>query len=977
MKAIKTACIFILFLISSNFKAVALPLYVPISDTEAKNILLSIHKIPENKQKVEILLDLAYYYLSRAEESRPDLDSASTYISQATELAEKLNFTKGKLTGILFTGIWNREKKNEAKAVVIYKKVLAAAQKEKLYELEGRTWYEFAILQDKPARLSCYQKARLCYQKAGDKLRVNYMDILRDWAGEISVKNQYFPGNLQISPANIPAIKQSLAQTKSEKERLDLLLKLASIYIYRPGEEKIHIDSAVFLLEQAKQLSLKLKDKHSYNESLLLRASAYHDRNETNGSRAILKMLTDSSRIKLLVNLSDHYWFSAYKTPGKINVSYIDSSYLLNQQGLKESMRLKKPLYIKQNMDRLLRICDYRKRDSKTAPETIYTFITDNQQAAGYPSKAKIYSIFCGDYNNRGNFYKALYYAQLAEQNLNSRLSDDDKLSVYTNLLLLYKRRENYKKSLVFHDKIIDDAPVMGKKILIYSIVSSYAECLIAMKQPKAALNYIKQTYIKMPPDREEAFVYYHVALGHCYKALNQFDLAEKNYKEAIKFRERQRGYTTLLYNDLAALYASKKMFKEAGETFKDYEGKINASPTLIPFLSLKSQIDSAMGNYKSAYSLLSISKKLSDSVYAVSKDKHTQELEFQYQTQKKEADLRLKDDNIRFLNQSAELLKQTTQNQEAQLKEASLIALKNISDLKLKQKDIDLLNQKSKLQLSNMQKQEFQQKVAIGAAVMLLLLTLLLYRLYHLKRTGNKQLEIQQHKIELSNNKLRTLLEEKEWLLKEIHHRVKNNLHTVMSLLESQSAYLENDALEAVRNSQHRIFAMSLIHQKLYQTDDVKTINMAQYIPELINYLSDSFDTRSNIQFNLNIENIEFGVSEAVPLGLIINEAITNSLKYAFKNVPVGQISISLQETGPEIYELTMQDNGIGLPDDFELKNVKSLGIKLIKGLTGQLEADLRIENNKGTKITISSLSLHNLFIKSMQNDADLESVA
>jgi len=275
------------------------------------------------------------------------------------------------------------------------------------------------------------------------------------------------------------------------------------------------------------------------------------------------------------------------------------------------------------------------------------------------------------------------------------------------------------------------------------------------------------------------------------------------------------------------------------------------------------------------------------------------------------------------------------------------------------------------------MQKQEFQQKVAIGAAVMLLLLTLLLYRLYHLKRTGNKQLEIQQHKIELSNNKLRTLLEEKEWLLKEIHHRVKNNLHTVMSLLESQSAYLENDALEAVRNSQHRIFAMSLIHQKLYQTDDVKTINMAQYIPELINYLSDSFDTRSNIQFILNIENIEFGVSEAVPLGLIINEAITNSLKYAFKNVPVGQISISLQETGPEIYELTMQDNGIGLPDDFELKNVKSLGIKLIKGLTGQLEADLRIENNKGTKITISSLSLHNLFIKSMQNDADLESVA
>src|SRR5262249_22759774 len=133
-------------------------------------------------------------------------------------------------------------------------------------------------------------------------------------------------------------------------------------------------------------------------------------------------------------------------------------------------------------------------------------------------------------------------------------------------------------------------------------------------------------------------------------------------------------------------------------------------------------------------------------------------------------------------------------------------------------------------------------------------------------------------------NEQLQYLLKEKEWLVREIHHRVKNNLQIVMSLLNSQSAYIDNEpALTAIHDSQHRVQAMSLIHQKLYNSENLSSIEMSNYIRELAYNLRDSFNAGKHIRFNFNIESIEMDVSQAVPVGLILNEAITNSIKYAF----------------------------------------------------------------------------------------------
>ena len=134
-------------------------------------------------------------------------------------------------------------------------------------------------------------------------------------------------------------------------------------------------------------------------------------------------------------------------------------------------------------------------------------------------------------------------------------------------------------------------------------------------------------------------------------------------------------------------------------------------------------------------------------------------------------------------------------------------------------------------------------------------------------------------------------LLKDKEWLIKEVHHRVKNNLQMVISLLNSQSIYLNDEAaVVAIQESQRRMHAMSLIHQKLYQSENVGVIDMRAYINEFISYLKDIFETGSSIRFEQDVDPIKLDVGQAVPVGLILNEVITNSIKYAF--VPIKMTS-------------------------------------------------------------------------------------
>jgi len=204
----------------------------------------------------------------------------------------------------------------------------------------------------------------------------------------------------------------------------------------------------------------------------------------------------------------------------------------------------------------------------------------------------------------------------------------------------------------------------------------------------------------------------------------------------------------------------------------------------------------------------------------------------------------------------------------------------------------------------------------------------------------------------------IKAALEEKGVLLREIHHRVKNNLQIIISLFNLQTSYVQDEsAYKALKEGQDRIKSMALIHERFYQSDGLSQIDFDDYIKRLTDNLFQSFKvSRDHVALKINAEKISLDIDTAVPCGLIINEIVSNSLKHAFKDGRNGEILIELKKTSESQYKLTIEDNGIGMPEGFSVDNSESLGIQLIQALTDQLEGHMKMEYSptKGVKYNI-----------------------
>ncbi len=197
--------------------------------------------------------------------------------------------------------------------------------------------------------------------------------------------------------------------------------------------------------------------------------------------------------------------------------------------------------------------------------------------------------------------------------------------------------------------------------------------------------------------------------------------------------------------------------------------------------------------------------------------------------------------------------------------------------------------------------------------------------------------------------------LKEKELLLMEIHHRVKNNLMVISSLLNLQSRQIKDQkALSLLKDSQSRARSMALIHEKLYSSTDLKRINFGDYINDITEELFKTYLTHPGVTLKMDVENLMLDINTSIPLGLIINELVSNSLKYAFATDEKGNIIVAFHKKD-DIYTLTVGDNGTGLPDDLDLNNTKSLGMKLVTSLTEQLDGRLELDQTNGTCFKIS----------------------
>lgn len=204
---------------------------------------------------------------------------------------------------------------------------------------------------------------------------------------------------------------------------------------------------------------------------------------------------------------------------------------------------------------------------------------------------------------------------------------------------------------------------------------------------------------------------------------------------------------------------------------------------------------------------------------------------------------------------------------------------------------------------------------------------------------------------------KLKSSLSEKEILLKEIHHRVKNNLQVIISLLNLQGGYLHDEGtLRAMQEGQNRIRAMALVHEKFYQLDGISEIDFGEYIEKLCQYIFQTYpETSGKVELEVESDNIALDLDTAMPCGLLINEIVSNSLKYAFPNGQEGKITIELKAVPENKIQLLVRDNGIGISEEYQLRDPSTLGLQLIGALTSQLNGEVEMFRSNGTTFNIT----------------------
>jgi two-component sensor histidine kinase/ligand-binding sensor protein len=208
----------------------------------------------------------------------------------------------------------------------------------------------------------------------------------------------------------------------------------------------------------------------------------------------------------------------------------------------------------------------------------------------------------------------------------------------------------------------------------------------------------------------------------------------------------------------------------------------------------------------------------------------------------------------------------------------------------------------------------------------------------------------------ERAEEALRGMVKQKETLMQELQHRVKNNLGIISSLLSLEKPRLtDNQAYQVFTNAENRIRAMSRIYEQLYRSDTLTRIDLNTYIADLVQGLVDSYSPdRERIRLSLQVDALPMDLKRAVPLGLILNEVMTNAVKYAYPGDAQGEIRIGMSKADATI-TLTVSDDGVGLPADFDIKKTESLGLQLVKMLTDQIDGTLTIVGGKGTTIAVS----------------------
>ena len=721
------------------------------------------------------------------------------------------------------------------------------------------------------------------------------------------------------------SLHSALNSVKSNTARIDIYLELADLQIKKSGEFKADLDSAETFVNKANNLNRSVKSLKESGYILIEEARLSRERGQKQEGKvlaeravAVLKKLNDKFLLaQAYIENAEYY--------NQLDIKQLPQKIKLIEQGIQclrqSNVHVQLRAATLQFLADLYTLMPGDTKALKTLQESL-----NDYKSVNYPLIQGVYDLFARIYYDQKDFNNSLKYELLALETAERVKDTSMQLCEINNSLgLIYLALDEKEKAISYFLEAFKMAELNHDSHNVILLFNNITHTYVRMNKAADALKFaesIPRKYLKANGDSYDFMV--PISYLNIYTALKKFREARYYCDQLITILNMDKNFDNVRYNMLTAVstfYIESKNFPAAAKYLKINETLTNKlkNPVIISQNErLWYRLDTAMHNYQAANRHFLHFFNIHDSLFNETKSRQIQQLRVQYETEKSKNELKIKDQHITFLNESAKL-------QKTVLDKTTLI--KNIT---------------------------------IIAILFLFVITLLIYKQYRNKRKinnvmvqTNEMIIGKNHVITQKNAQLEGLLAEKEWLLKEVHHRVKNNLHMVICLLESQAAFLEGDALKAIEKSQNRIYTMSLIHQKLYLTGDLKSIEMAVYIPELITHLKDSAGDAQNISFRFNIDQISLDTSLAIPLALIINEAVTNSFKYAFPDNRRGEIYISL-EAQDELIKLEISDNGVGIEGENIQINPVSLGMEMIRGLAKEIRGNIDIKARGGVKITI-----------------------
>lgn len=743
---------------------------------------------------------------------------------------------------------------------------------------------------------------------------------------------------------NVTGLLQKLQNTGNDTNRINVQLQLARHYLYKPGKPHKNLDSATYYITQAEKLSKAIHATAHLDSVAFIKGELAIEQNDfTLAAQIFTEVANHYQTLHQPLKEANawHYYANLMPVSDKAKVDsklkiynnayeiYLKNGFKLQAANEQFDIALtyqNANQFDKAEQNYILVIRQFELLKSSRIAEAYYNLADTYYRKGEMPKEllARINCVNAYDANPKHDTYWGQYY--------------------YFTLGVAYYNKRQFEQALVYHQKCVDIAGKLNDHEMYNLGVHEILTCYINLKKYPTAIAYLKKTYQKFPQKtviEESMFLSAEMKLYNHMKNNARAEKMIPRFKKTFLLvrdgipEESKKNYNAMdnfiaTYDPLPKHYLLTKQWTKLADELKMLEALPTDKMSVLSKMTIyqhRFTVDSAQGKFLAALKGFQRIKIIKDSLTNIATSRQISELETKYLSVQKD-------------------------------------------------KKIQELNNQSTIQKTNLEKIHQQRNITFAGVLIGFILAGILYFAYRSKQRSNFKLKIKQEEINIQNNSLsfllnekekllqdkdnllgrqQDLLTEKEWLLREVHHRVKNNLQIVMSLLYTQSAYLQNtDARDAIRDSQNRVQAISIIHQKLYNKGNVATIVMADYITDLVRYLYTCYDCgHRKIRFKENLDQMNLDISQAVPMGLILNEAITNSIKYAF-NKTGGEILINAKLSAPETITLLISDNGKGLPSNFNLTETSSLGMEMMKALSKQLGGSFEITSNFGVAVLI-----------------------